>query len=165
LESKKGIIWFCTIGGGINAFDPLTEKFRAFTTKDGLCSNDVLTIVADNTGNYWVGTQNGLSCFTPTENPFDSSSKFHFRNYNKSDGMPGNILTLGSAYKDVDGKLYFGAESSGFFCFRPEDLKDNNYKPPVYITDLKLFNTSIRPHDPDSILKEPIGRRRLSIVT
>jgi two-component sensor histidine kinase len=65
-------------------------------------------------------------------------------------------LTLGSAYRDADGKLYFGAESSGFFCFRPEDLKDNKYKPPVYITDLKLFNTSIRPHDPDSILKEPI---------
>ena len=156
LESKKGIIWFCTIGGGINAFDPLTEKFRAFTTKDGLCSNDVLTIVADNSGNYWVGTQNGLSCFTPPENPFDSSSKFHFRNYNKSDGMPGNILTLGSAYRDVDGKLYFGAESSGFFCFRPEDLKDNNYKPPVYITDVKLFNTSIRPQEANSILKEPI---------
>jgi ligand-binding sensor domain-containing protein/two-component sensor histidine kinase len=156
LESKKGIIWFCTIGGGVNAFDPLTEKFRSFTRKDGLCSNDVLTIVADNSGKYWVATQNGLSCFTPPENAFDSSSKFHFRNYNKSDGMPGNNLTLSGAYKDADGKLYFGTDSYGFFCFRPEDLKDNNYNPPVYITDLKLFNTSIRPRDPDSILKEPI---------
>lgn len=154
LESKNGVIWFCT-DGGVNAFDPETEKFRAFTTKDGLCSNNVMSIVADDAGNYWLGTQNGLSCFTPPENPFDSSSKFHFRNYNKSDGLPGNTMGF-SAYKDVDGKLYFGTESSGFFCFRPGDLKDNNYKPPVYITDLKLFNTSIRQYDKDSILKQPV---------
>jgi two-component sensor histidine kinase len=70
--------------------------------------------------------------------------------------MPGNSLALGGAYKDADGKLYFGTDSYGFFCFKPEDLKDNNYKAPVYITDLKLFNTSIRPRDADSILKEPI---------
>jgi streptogramin lyase len=30
------IIWIATTGGGINAFDPSTKKFRAFTTKDGL---------------------------------------------------------------------------------------------------------------------------------
>lgn len=155
LESKNGVIWFCT-NRGVNAFDPETEKFRAFTTKDGLCSNGVASIVADNAGKYWLGTENGLSCFTPPENPFDSSSKFHFRNYNKSDGLPGNTMTFSAAFKDADGKLYFGTESFGFFCFRPEDLKDNNYKPPVYITDLKLFNTSIRPHDADSILKDPI---------
>ncbi|HEV8273388.1 MAG TPA: two-component regulator propeller domain-containing protein [Chitinophagaceae bacterium] len=155
LESKNGVIWFCG-DGGVNAFDPVTEKFRAFTTKDGLCSNVVTSIVADNAGNHWLGTQNGLSCFTPPENPFDSGSKFHFRNYNKRDGLPGNAMTLSAAYKDVDGKLYFGTESPGFFCFRPDDLKDNSFKPPVYITDLKLFNTSIRPHDADSILKQPI---------
>ena len=155
LESKNGVIWFCS-GGGVTAFDPVTGKFRAFTTKDGLCSNGVASIVADNAGNYWLGTGDGLSCFTPPENPFDSSSKFHFRNYDKSDGLPGDCMMLSAAYKDADGKLYFGADPNGFFCFRPEDLKDNNYKPPVYITDLKLFNTSIRPRDKDSILKQPV---------
>ena len=155
LPDGQGVIWFCS-GGGVIAFDPVTDKFRAFTTKDGLCSNSVTSIVADNAGNYWLGTQNGLSCFIPPENAFDSSSKFHFRNYNKSDGLPGDAMMLHAAYKDADGKLYFGADPNGFFCFRPEDLKDNNYKPPVYITDLKLFNTSIRPRDKDSILKNPI---------
>ena len=43
IESKSGIIWFGTIGGGINAFDPATGKFRAFTTKDGLCANSVVS--------------------------------------------------------------------------------------------------------------------------
>ena len=43
-----------------------------------------------------------------------------------------------------------------FFVSGLKILKDNDYKPPVYITDLKLFNTSIRPNDADSILKEPI---------
>jgi ligand-binding sensor domain-containing protein/two-component sensor histidine kinase len=156
IESKTGIIWFCTNGGGLNAFDPKTEVFRAFTTKDGLCSNNTISLIADDLGNYWVGTQNGLSCFTPPENPFDSASKFSFRNYNKSDGLPGRHLALFGAYKDVDGKLYFGTESSGFFCFRPKELKDNKFLPPVFITDFKILNQSILPRHADSILKEPI---------
>jgi ligand-binding sensor domain-containing protein/two-component sensor histidine kinase len=160
LESKKGIIWFCTNGGGINAFDPVTEKFRAFTTKDGLCSNNVMSIVSDNYGSYWLGTQNGLSCFTPPEDPFDSKYHFCFRNYSKSDGLPDNRMALFSAYKDVDGKLYFGTEYAGFYCFRPELLKDNTYVPPVYITGLKIFNKNIRPHDADSILKMPVEQTK-----
>jgi ligand-binding sensor domain-containing protein/signal transduction histidine kinase len=155
-ESKNGIIWFCTNGGGINAFDPVKEKFRAFTTTDGLCSNNVISIVDDDNGNYWLGTLNGLTCFTPPVNPFDSVSKFSFRNYNKSDGLPDNRMAIFAAFKDVDGKLYFGTESGGFYCFRPEALKDNGYLPPVYITDLKLFNKTVIPHDRDSILKMPL---------
>ena len=119
LESKNGIIWFCTLGGGVNAFDPVTEKFRAFTTKDGLCSNDVVTITADDNGNYWLGTQNGLSCFTPPKNPFDPKDSFHFRNYDKGDGLPDNKMNLFAGYKDADGTMFFGCQDAGLISFHP----------------------------------------------
>ncbi len=156
LEAKNGIIWFCTLGGGVNAFDPATEKFRAFTTKDGLCSNDVVSITADDNGHYWLGTQNGLSCFSPPMNPFNPKDSFHFRTYDKGDRLPDNKMATFAGYKDTDGKMYFGIQDAGMIAFHPDDLKDNAYLPPIYITDFKLFNQSIQPNDADSILKSPI---------
>lgn len=156
IESKSGIIWFCTSGGGISAFNPPTEKFRAFTTKDGLCANSVVCMTEDNYGNYWAGTWNGISCFTPPKNPFDPKSEFHFRNYNKSDGLSDNKMSVYASFKDVDGKIFFGSTSAGLIYFNPGELKDNDYLPEVYITDLKLFNNSVRINDKDSILKCPI---------
>ena len=155
-ESKSGIIWFCTMGGGITAFDPRTEKFRAFTTRDGLSSNNVSSMTEDNFGNYWLGTNKGISCFTPPENTVDTQSKFHFRNYDMSDGLPDNRMILFAAYKDIDGKIFFGSQQGGVFYFDPANLRDNDFLPPVYITDLKLSNKSIHPFDADSILKSPI---------
>jgi ligand-binding sensor domain-containing protein len=156
IESKSGIIWFCTLGGGINAFNPVTGKFRAFTTKDGLCANSTLSMVEDNNGNYWVGTLNGISCFTPPANPFNDKSPFHFHNYNISDGLPGNKMNMVAAYKDVNGDIYFGSADAGMISFKVNEWKDNDFVPPVYITGFKLFNKDVHTNDADSILKSPV---------
>jgi len=156
IESKSGIIWFGTSGGGINAFDPAAGKFRAFTVKDGLCSNNVSSIVEDNNGNYWVGTSNGISCFTPPANPFDAKSPFHFRNYNTSDGLPSNNMAFFAAYKEANGDIYFGTGDAGMISFKVGEWKDNDYVPPVYLTDFKLFNKSVKSNGADSILKLPV---------
>jgi len=156
-ESKSGIVWVCTLGGGLNAFDPRTGKFRSFTMQDGLPSNAIQSIVEDNNKNYWLGTLAGISCFSPPENPFDPNcNKIHFRNYNVSDGLPANDMTLRAAFKTGDGKIYFGTQSKGFFYFNPDELKDNEYIPPVFITDFKLFNRSVTIHDSSFILTVPI---------
>ncbi|MEO7263405.1 MAG: two-component regulator propeller domain-containing protein [Ferruginibacter sp.] len=160
IESKSArpdgigsIIWFCTLGGGINAFNPVTGKFRAFTTKDGLCNNSVVSMVEDNKGNYWLGTLNGISCFTPPKNPFEDKDPFNFRNYNISDQLPTNKMNLFAAFKDVNGDIYFGTADAGMISFKPDELRDNDFVPPVYITDFKLFNRVVKPNDADSILK------------
>jgi ligand-binding sensor domain-containing protein len=156
IESASGIIWVGTTGGGINAFDPATGKFRAYTTKDGLCANSVVSLKEDNNGNYWVGTLNGISSFTPPQDPFNPASEFRFRSYNKSDGLPDNKMNVNTAFKDVDGKIYFGSADAGLIYFNPGELKDNDYPPSVYITDFKLFNKSVQPNDADSILRSRI---------
>src|SRR6185369_15489013 len=74
-EAKNGLIWFGTIGGGINVFNPFTGKFRAFTTNDGLAHNNVTSIIGDKTGKYWVGTTGGISSFDPPEDPFKPGCK------------------------------------------------------------------------------------------
>lgn len=160
---RQGIIWVATTGG-INAFDLSTKKFQAFTTKDGLIDNGVIRIVKDNNGNFWLGTHKGISCFRPPENPFDSKSNFHFRNYNMSDGLPSNEMSYFAAYKDRDGKIFFGTTTAGMFCFYPDDLKNNYYIPPVYITDFKLFNGSVGVNDATHILSSTIETTKEIIV-
>ncbi|MBK9731159.1 MAG: hypothetical protein IPO83_07705 [Chitinophagaceae bacterium] len=156
VEDKNGYIWVTTMAGGINAFDPRAKKFRTFSTRDGLISNMVMSIVADNNGNYWLGADNGISCFTPPENPFDEKIKIRFRNYTQSEGVPARETNGFNAFKDKNGVLFFATENSGFFSFRPEELVDNSFIPPVYITGFKLFNKSVEPKTKDSILKLPI---------
>ena len=159
-EEKNGIIWLGTRGGGINAFNPQTGKFRAFTTKDGLCNDAIFCMTKDNNNNMWIGTGNGISCFMPPQNPFDYTSKFRFRNYDKSDGLPGNVMNFFAAYKDTDGCIYFGTVNTGFFYFNPDSLKDNQYVPPVYITDFSLFNKSISLNDTTHLLSSSIERTK-----
>ena len=156
IETKSGIIWIATTGGGINAFDPSTKKFRAFTTKDGLSNDGVLCIIKDNNGNIWLGTHGGISCFSPPANPFDSKCAFRFRNYNMSDGLLSNEMNYFAAYKDRDGKMFFGTTNAGMFCFYPDELKDNDDVPAVFITDFKLFNRSITTDDSSRLLSSTI---------
>jgi signal transduction histidine kinase len=65
-------------------------------------------------------------------------------------------MNMSATFKDADGKIYFGSTDAGIIYFKPEELKDNDYIPPVYITDFKLFNKPVYANDVDSILKSPI---------
>jgi two-component sensor histidine kinase/streptogramin lyase len=158
IESKTGLIWFGTQGGGINVFNPVTEKFKAFTTKDGLPHNMVLSLVEDKKGNYWAGTGTiaNISCFTPPDDPFAPGCRIKFRNYDVSDGLPPNQLTKLSAYCDDDGTLYFGTLGGGMISFHPDSLKDNDFIAPVHITGFSLKNKLVTINDSNSILKSPI---------
>ncbi|HRD53425.1 MAG TPA: two-component regulator propeller domain-containing protein [Flavobacteriales bacterium] len=54
LEDSKGNIWFGRDGYGACKYDGRT--FTHFTTKDGLCSNNVARIEEDAQGNIWFGS-------------------------------------------------------------------------------------------------------------
>lgn len=142
-EDKKGIIWAGTNQGGLNRLDPTTGKFSHFTTHEGLPSNYVLSIAEDETGNLWLGTDKGLSCF--------NLKTKSFRNFNISDGLPDNEFMPGAVYRSKE-KLLFGT-SNGFIFFNPDSIKENNIIPPIYLTNLKVLekNRVI----PDSLLELP----------
>ncbi|MCD4737623.1 MAG: hypothetical protein K8R53_16400, partial [Bacteroidales bacterium] len=62
-EDDEGIYWIATMGGGLNRFDPSTEKFTSFTMKDGLPNNVTYATLEDQDGNFWIPTNWGLSKF------------------------------------------------------------------------------------------------------
>ncbi len=55
-DDGKGIVWIGTKGGGLNRFDKKSERFVAYTTKDGLPDNTVYGILSDDHGNIWLST-------------------------------------------------------------------------------------------------------------
>jgi ligand-binding sensor domain-containing protein/two-component sensor histidine kinase len=156
IEGKNHLVWFGTQGGGIGVFDPAIEKFKTFTTNDGLANNNVASLTADKNGNYWAGTYEGLSCFMPPDDPFAPDCKISFHNYDVNDGLPSNVMNLVSGYCDTDGTLYFGTRNAGMFYFHPDDLKDNDFIPPVHITEFRLKNKLVSVNDSNSVLQSPI---------
>lgn len=58
LQDKFGSLWFGTTGDGVYRFDG--KVFKQFTEIDGLSSNTIWSLLEDNLGNIWIGTNFGL---------------------------------------------------------------------------------------------------------
>lgn len=136
LEDKKGFVWVGTFGGGLNRINPLTDSIQVFREKDGLPSDIVKAILEDDQGQLWVSTVNGLSALDP--------SSLTFRNYREEDGLQSDEFNLGSAFKDVDGKLFFGG-INGFNAFFPDRIEPYPIPKAPVLTRLKVLNQKISP--------------------
>jgi signal transduction histidine kinase/ligand-binding sensor domain-containing protein/DNA-binding response OmpR family regulator len=136
LEEENGNLWIGTRGGGLNYFDRKKQTFKSYTEQEGLASNVVFAILKDRRNNLWISTNKGLSCF--------NLQTRKFRNYDVSDGLQGNEFRYNSRFKASDGQMFFGG-INGFSSFYPEQLKDNDFVPPVYITDFLIFNKEVTP--------------------
>lgn len=58
LLDKNGNLWFGTTREGVYKYDGKT--FTNYSKNDGLCDNEVWSMVEDMDGNLWFGTGNGL---------------------------------------------------------------------------------------------------------
>lgn len=130
----SGTMWVGT-QDGLDKFDPTTRRFRSYYERDGLGGNVVSCILEDEHGKLWISTNNGLSAFDP--------AKETFRNFSAADGLPGSDMTgWGVCYKSPGGELLFGGFSGGV-AFRPDEVVDQAYVPPVVLTDFRLFDRPV----------------------
>ena len=120
-------LWIGTLGGGLNRYSYVSDQFAHFTTNQGLGDNSIYSIEADQQGNLWLGTSNGLTKFNPNTNSVV--------NYDKSSGLQSSEFNLGASYKGSDGHLYFGG-INGITEFNPEGF-DNQIPPKLWITGIK----------------------------
>jgi signal transduction histidine kinase/ligand-binding sensor domain-containing protein/DNA-binding response OmpR family regulator len=138
-EDEEGVLWIGMMLGGLNRFDPKTENFTYYTMQDGLPSNYVVSIVGDDNGFLWLGTNHGISRFDPKTE--------EFQNYDMSDGLPANHFQWGSAYYR-NGSLTFGSDN-GFVIFNPDSIQDKQVTLPVYITGFQVMEEErVIPTDP-----------------
>ncbi len=126
---KSGIVWFAT-EEGLDRFDPSTQRFTAYTERDGLPSDFLYGILADRGGNLWISTNSGLSKFTEN-NPHG----MQFRNYRVSDGLQAKEFNTGAYWKNARGEMFFGGVN-GYNKFQPDSIGINQHPPRVVISDL-----------------------------
>jgi ligand-binding sensor domain-containing protein/signal transduction histidine kinase/DNA-binding response OmpR family regulator len=135
LQDSKKRFWLAINNKGITLYSKEKGIVRSYTEKNGLANNQTLAILEDNDHFLWISTTNGLSKFDP--------EKERFHNYSVNNGFQNNQFTYGAAFKTKSGELLFGG-ISGFNLFDPAKIKSANYFAPIVLTDLKIFNKSVK---------------------
>lgn len=143
-EDKKHILWIGTYGGGLNEYNPKTDSFQHYSTKNILPDDIIYGILEDDDGNLWMSSTKGIFKFFPQRN---QQNKAHCRMYDISDGLQDKEFNGGAFFKSEDGELFFGG-INGFNAFYPINVKDNNIPPDVAIIGFQIFNKEVQ------ILKE-----------
>jgi ligand-binding sensor domain-containing protein len=146
MEDSNKKIWVGSHGSGLNVLDPETGIFKTYREADGLPNNSIMGILEDKDKNIWVSTNKGLSRLNTKEGTF--------KNFTESDGLQGDQYNRWAFTRLSTGELMFGG-TNGFNLFDPANIKPNTFKPPVYITDFKLFNKDV-PIGENEILKKNI---------
>lgn len=131
----------------VNCFCLDTQKRLWVGTDDGLCLYDperkgfipvhlkapnvsIRTIISER--NYlWITTANGLITYLPETN--------ENRVFFKSDGLQSDQFNMKAGLLASSGLLYLGT-INGFSILNPTVAFENNYIPPVVITNLQIFN-------------------------
>ncbi|HKC37543.1 MAG TPA: two-component regulator propeller domain-containing protein, partial [Chitinophagaceae bacterium] len=74
LEDRKGRYWVSTWGGGLDAFDPATGKFRALKVNESdnsVSSDNLASIFEDSQGKIYISTVgSGVNVFDPDDETF-----------------------------------------------------------------------------------------------
>lgn len=101
---KKNRVWITLPGEGIcvtdfkNGYRNL--KFKQYNQSNGLINNMTQSIVEDKKGNYWISTQQGVSCLNYDKNTID--------NYYMDPNQMGNVYNENSAVCLNDGRILLG---------------------------------------------------------
>ena len=132
-ESRDGTIWLGT-QNGLNRFHE--GRFERFFDATSELSLLIYGIEEDRDGLLWLGSSSGLVRFSPVDG--------NWRVFDTRDGVQGKTFSPYAYYAGPDGELFFGGPG-GLTLFRPEEIHDNAFIPPVVITDFRVFNTSVSP--------------------
>lgn len=134
-EDSQGNIWMGT-DNGLGCLDVQTQRFRTYTTQDGLPNNNISALIKY--GKYiWIGTSNGLCRYDQTKKKFE--------NFGLSDNLKVFNISIESVAKDHDGNLLFGG-NKGLVRLNPNNLKMNTFIPPVVITSVSVFSKEMLPN-------------------
>jgi signal transduction histidine kinase/ligand-binding sensor domain-containing protein/DNA-binding response OmpR family regulator len=157
-QDSLGLIWAGTLEG-LNLYDRKRNAFITYNTSHGLPDNAVLTVVADQKQNLWLGTSKGLVNFRVTRRVGGMPAAFEISTYNEVDGLQGRGFNENAALRLRSGEMVFGG-ANGFSIFDPAQITDTPVAAKVMLTDFQVFNKSVRPQEffeGDKILEKSVS--------
>jgi ligand-binding sensor domain-containing protein/signal transduction histidine kinase len=142
-EDKEGNIWIATWGGGLNKLDWSKGKFTHFkhdaNDPNSISSDFIrgLSMIRDNEGNLWIGTNAGLNMFDVKTNRFVRF--IHDKNNPKSVGS--NDVT--AVFEDSQRNLWVGTENGGLGLFNRKDKTFTRFQH-ADTNPLSIANNNVR---------------------
>lgn len=99
MEDREGNILLGTVGEGVEVF--CGERFVSHSKRNGLLDNQVWTVCESNDGNFWFGTNEGITVYNPKEPQVRA-----YKNITMAEGLPSRNVR--SIVKDNQGNLWIG---------------------------------------------------------
>ena len=158
-QAKSGQIWLTTYGGGLSKViikQDSTLSFIHYGKLEGLMNEFVYGILEDTQGNLWMSQEKGISKFNPITKKFT--------NYTIKDGIQDGEFNQDSFAKGKNGALFFGG-SEGINAFYPEKITNNNFVPPIILTDFQIFNKSVSNQQANSLFQGTINYTKKITLT
>ncbi|MDR1122001.1 MAG: response regulator [Dysgonamonadaceae bacterium] len=150
-ETSLGDLWFATDRGGICRYNKESDNFTSFSIANGLPDDIAYKIIEDKEHKLWFGTNNGLV-------KFDPASK-EVKVFSNNNGLPVKEFYYKAALASSSGKFYFGG-LNGLISFDPGHFEESRFVPPVYITQLTIFNREVNLLTKDTPLEKAIAHTR-----
>lgn len=127
--------------GSLFITSPTMDRFRRIPLIPVVPENAFMSVVEDNLGWLWMGSNDGLVRMKK------EGAEYDFFTFN--DGLPSPTFTIGSAYKDEQGTLWFG-NTKGLIYVDPQRIDDTRREiRPIIFTDLSANGVTVT----DSVLK------------
>ncbi len=133
-EDSNHHIWIASSIGLYKSPDGTTQQLKRYSTQDGLPNNYIYGILEDGRGRLWITTNQGLSCFDPSEQTF--------YNYTIQDGLSHEQFNTYGACKTQDGIFFLGS-LNGITYFNPYEFVDNPFSPNAVISGARILNQPI----------------------
>ena len=148
VQDSSSIIWVGT-QAGLNKYLPESDSFQAISKLDGLRNDAIKGIIADNNNHLWLSTEIGITKYnTISGKTID---------YDVGDGLQSNEFNANSFLTTSSGEYVFGG-IKGFNIFTASKVKKRKDKPPLFISELKIFNKRVLPNDDSGILKKAVSQ-------
>ncbi len=159
-QDPEGDLWVGTPDAGLcrwSASDRAAGRVRfdRLSTRDGLLSDLVYGVVADDEGVIWITSDRGLTRFDPSLRTFD-----HF---GPSHGLQEYEFNHGAALRTRSGEILVGGVN-GFNLIDAGRIRPNTHAPRVHITRVLKLNQPLESPGPSWNGRELVLRHDESVV-
>ena len=153
-RADPGVVWVGTYDGGLSRLDVAAGRFRRWTRADGLPDLAVKSILEDDAGDLWIGTNAGLARLRTSDGRLTV--------YTEADGLPGVAFGLYDAAVLPGGRFAF-AVGNALVTFDPASVERAAFRAPVVLRGVRIDGLARRlPADGGPIRLAP-GERALGV--
>ncbi len=137
ISDNKGNTWIATQGKGLLQCAVKNGRIivrKQYDSRNGLPSDNALSVLADKNGNIWCGDYMSLSLI---KNPGNQEQILSF---NEKDGLLSTYYQTLKLEQQIDGTIW-GLTTMGLFSFHPDSINRNELAPAVLLENNSVART------------------------